>query len=57
MIDWKRKLAAYLHHEPCKCAGIGMYEERSESALTTTGFLEEGLRQAGGPHTIALIKP
>ncbi len=41
---WKRKLLAYLHDPPSKCADIRTHELRSESAMRAAGFTDEELR-------------
>lgn len=41
---WKRKLAAYLHDPPSKCADLANHDERSESALRAAGFTQDECR-------------
>ncbi len=40
----KRKLLAYLHDPPSKCADLATHEQRSERALRAAGFSEDELR-------------
>lgn len=38
---WKRKLAAYLHDPPSKCADIRLHEEQAKTLYRQAGFVEE----------------
>ena len=40
-LDWKRKLAAYLHDPPSKCLDIRTHGERSDAAFRQAGFTDE----------------
>ncbi|MCL5099186.1 MAG: type III-B CRISPR-associated protein Cas10/Cmr2 [Candidatus Omnitrophica bacterium] len=44
MLNWKHKLAAYLHDPPSKCIDLSTHDQRSERALRAAGFSEEELR-------------
>jgi hypothetical protein len=41
---WKRKLLAYLHDPPSKCADLATHDQRSERALAAAGFSEDERR-------------
>nr|UXE44113.1 hypothetical protein Hi04_10k_c110_00004 [uncultured bacterium] len=41
MINWKEKLAAYLHDPPSKCLDIRTHGERSDAAFRQAGFIGE----------------
>ncbi|MCI0537641.1 MAG: type III-B CRISPR-associated protein Cas10/Cmr2 [Verrucomicrobiales bacterium] len=41
MIDWKRKLAAYLHDPPSKALDIRTHGDRSDAAFRRAGFTNE----------------
>lgn len=57
MINWKEKLAAYLHDPPSKCLDIRTHGDRSDTAFRQAGFTdtEVGAYLAHADHTAAAM--
>jgi len=41
MVNWKEKLAAFLHDPPSKCLDIRTHGERSDAAFRQAGFTDQ----------------